>query len=93
MCGWLPKTKKWGISSSGRAPALQAGGDRFESGMLHSHSKSLQSCLRHEQVECNQGPVDKRFKSPPFHGGVTGSNPVGVIWVLSTHFHFLSYVC
>ena len=28
-------TQTWGISSSGRAPALQAGGDRFESGMLH----------------------------------------------------------
>lgn len=25
------------------------------------------------------GAIDKRFKSPPFHGGVTGSNPVGVI--------------
>ena len=22
-------------------------------------------------------PIDKRLKSPPFHGGVTGSNPVG----------------
>lgn len=25
------------------------------------------------------GPFDKRFKSTPFHGVVTGSNPVGVI--------------
>ena len=27
-------------------------------------------------------PIDKWFKSPPFHGGVTGSNPVG------TTFHY-----
>src|SRR5690606_31106443 len=27
----------WGISSAGRAPALQAGGRRFESVMLHHH--------------------------------------------------------
>lgn len=28
------------------------------------------------------GPVDKWFKSSPFHGGVVGSNPAGVIWIL-----------
>ena len=27
--------KFWGISSSGRAPVLQAGGDRFESDIFH----------------------------------------------------------
>ena len=27
--------KDWGISSSGRAPVLQAGGDRFESDIFH----------------------------------------------------------
>ena len=28
-------TRVWGISSVGRAPALQAGGHRFEPGILH----------------------------------------------------------
>ncbi len=38
----------WGISSFGRAPALHAGGERFESAILHhfplrtSHSNALQ---------------------------------------------------
>ena len=32
---WLPGT--WGISSVGRAPALQAGGHEFDSRILHSH--------------------------------------------------------
>ena len=37
---WLPdysemKEKKWGLSSAGRAPALQAGGQEFESPYLH----------------------------------------------------------
>ena len=26
---------KWGVSSAGRAPALQAGGHRFDPGTLH----------------------------------------------------------
>ncbi len=28
-------TKKWGVSSAGRAPALQAGGHRFDPDTLH----------------------------------------------------------
>ena len=28
-------TQKWGVSSAGRAPALQAGGHRFDPGTLH----------------------------------------------------------
>ena len=31
---------KWGVSSAGRAPALQAGGHRFDPGTLH-HLKEL----------------------------------------------------
>ena len=31
---------KWGVSSAGRAPALQAGGHRFDPGTLH-HLKRL----------------------------------------------------
>ena len=33
----------WGISSSGRAPALHAGGDRFESDILHQVSDGCQN--------------------------------------------------
>ena len=34
--GWMPDLK-WGCSSVGRAPALQAGGQEFESLHLHCH--------------------------------------------------------
>ena len=30
----------WGISSAGRAPALQAGGHRFESDILHTDAEA-----------------------------------------------------
>ena len=40
---WLPdkRKKKWGRSSVGRAPALQAGGQEFESLRLHYESLRL----------------------------------------------------
>ena len=28
------------------------------------------------------GPIDKRSKSSPFHGGVRGSNPLGITIIL-----------
>ena len=31
--------RKWGVSSAGRAPALQAGGHRFDPGTLHQRSQ------------------------------------------------------
>ena len=31
----MVKTNKWGFSSAGRAPALQAGGQRFDPANLH----------------------------------------------------------
>ena len=37
-----PKQPKWGFSSAGRAPALHAGGQEFESPNLH-HIKSLET--------------------------------------------------
>ena len=37
--GAKPKGKKWGCSSAGRAPALQAGGHGFESHHLHQGIK------------------------------------------------------
>ena len=39
---WLPDL--WGISSVGRAPALQAGGHEFESRILHSMRAAHRIC-------------------------------------------------
>ena len=33
---------KWGVSSAGRAPALQAGGHRFDPGTLHQAIKNYE---------------------------------------------------
>ena len=41
---WLPDL--WGISSVGRAPALQAGGHEFESRYLHSIIGNTENLLR-----------------------------------------------
>ena len=38
-----PKQPKWGFSSAGRAPALHAGGQEFESPNLH-HKKQNNKC-------------------------------------------------
>ena len=35
------KRDKWGFSSAGRAPALQAGGQRFDPANLHHSSKEI----------------------------------------------------
>ena len=32
---------KWGVSSAGRAPALQAGGHRFDPGTLHQKKNGV----------------------------------------------------
>ena len=41
--------ERWGISSAGRAPALQAGGRRFDPVILHQHlnvkTKQFSDCL------------------------------------------------
>ena len=47
----------WGISSVGRAPALQAGGHRFEPGILHQVRRQLGHVeLRIEPVVDGQRP-------------------------------------
>ena len=46
----IGKTTKWGCSSVGRAPALQAGGQEFESLHLHS-SQSIIQCKVTESHE------------------------------------------
>ena len=40
-CGQRSQTRMWGFSSAGRAPALHAGGQEFESPNLH-HLKQLE---------------------------------------------------
>ena len=37
----LEKANEWGISSAGRAGALQASGQRFDPAILHQKSRSL----------------------------------------------------
>ena len=43
----LRKESLWGVSSAGRAPALQAGGHRFDPGTLH-HKKLTEVPLKDE---------------------------------------------
>ena len=63
---WLPdliKNSKWGYSSVGRAPALQAGGQEFES--LHLHLASLYVALRKTSffsVACRHAMKSKLHK-------------------------------
>ena len=45
---WLPDL--WGISSVGRAPALQAGGHEFESRYLHEDFLNAQTKHRDERM-------------------------------------------
>ena len=55
-----------GVAQSGSARALGAWGRGFES-------------LHPDQFACAQhGPVVKRSKTSPFHGGNSGSSPDGV---------------
>lgn len=37
------KKQTWGIGSAGRAPALHAGGQEFESPILHHYKKDLEN--------------------------------------------------
>src|SRR5215218_2077308 len=46
VCGLLYTAPRRGVSSAGRAPALQAGGHRFDPGTLHfTNQHSLADCL------------------------------------------------
>jgi hypothetical protein len=78
----------WGISSVGRAPALQAGGQRFESAYLHHYSSIAQLVERPtvNRTVTGSSPVrgasTARWRSGlthrPFKAAFTGSNPVRV---------------
>ena len=63
-----------GVAQSGSARALGAWGRGFKS--LHPDSYYSPS-------DGKYGPVVKWPKTPPFHGGYSGSNPDGVILLFS----------
>ena len=64
---WIvQRPTKRGVAQSGSARALGAWGRGFES--LHPDQTNYPI----------RGPVVKRPKTPPFHGGYRGSNPLGV---------------
>jgi hypothetical protein len=79
----------WGHSSAGRAPALQAGGQRFDPAWLHHYSLIAQ-LVEHSTVNrvvtgsspvrgaISSRPVGQVVKTPPFHGGNRGSSPLRV---------------
>ena len=85
----------WGLSSAGRASALQAEGHRFEPCRPHQFCR-LGSMA--EQLTCNQQvvgstpitssiiwPLGQAVKTPPFHGGNRGSIPLGVTILIRKH--------
>jgi len=43
---YAPSLLRWGYSSVGRAPALQAGGQRFEPAYLHHLKSGLQAIFK-----------------------------------------------
>ena len=45
---------KWGCSSAGRAPALQAGGHGFESHHLHQNPRRVQQMLIENRIKYNE---------------------------------------
>ena len=58
----LQKEPLWGVSSAGRAPALQAGGHRFDPGTLH-HKKLTEVPTR---VEASLSFLKEEFKDVPW---------------------------
>ena len=71
---------KWGCSSAGRAPALQAGGHGFESHHLHQVIDIGEVCypLRGFEGEAVQSelPVDVRDRGRPSAQFARESNPI-----------------
>ena len=58
----LQKNLLWGVSSAGRAPALQAGGHRFDPGTLH-HKKLTEVPMK---VETSLSFLKEEFKDAPW---------------------------
>ena len=60
----------WALSSAGRAPALQAGGHRFEPYSAHQKNPS------EERRESKRGPVVQLVRMPACHAGGRRFEPV-----------------
>ena len=81
--GWYPEPHTWGRSSAGRAPALQAGGQGFESPRLHHpwvlianrspNKRSLPVKAPREPAQGQQRLREGTDKSPSSPGGNTPS--------------------
>jgi hypothetical protein len=51
----IPYGSPWALSSAGRAPALQAGGRRFDPVSAHHKNKKAGLAQLVEHLTCNQG--------------------------------------
>ncbi len=84
-------------SSAGRAPALQAGGHRFDPCCDHHKTFNGSVAQLVRVPACHAGgrgfepllsrqfwPLGQAVKTPPFHGGNRGSIPLGVT-ILRSH--------
>ena len=60
----------WGISSVGRAPALQAGGHEFDSRILHSSSGSCCVTIKYSSLA-------QSVEHAAVNRSVVGSSPTG----------------
>ena len=72
---WLPKACRdsWGRSSIGRAPALQAGGCRFDAGRFHQFKQRIPQTFAHG---CVAERLIARGCNPRLLRKVIGSNPI-----------------
>ena len=55
---------KWGLSSVGRAPALQAGGREFESLRLHTDDCMEEDLNRSENMQTSENKSDGLIAQP-----------------------------
>ena len=65
----------WGISSVGRAPALQAGGHEFDSRILHLAVKTAENLIRYSSLA--QSVEHSSVEHSAVNRSVVGSSPTG----------------
>ena len=56
----------WGVSSAGRAPALQAGGHRFDPGTLHHTRDWLKQQVTEMLIEVSLSFLKEGFNDAPW---------------------------
>ena len=69
----------WGISSVGRAPALQAGGHEFDSRILHLAVKTAENLIRYSSLA-------QSVEHSAVNRSVVGSSPTGGGFILFRNF-------